>query len=112
MQVRGRQWLSLTPEPERELPVAVAMLRHGSAAPPAQVAAERMRLERLIVRARGRAYRRWLAEARALAAAHSQDSEPELRSAADLTLAVIDNHEALRSGLIKRGRGGRGGRGR
>jgi hypothetical protein len=111
MQVR--QWLSLTPEPERELPDAVATLRHGSAAPPERVAEERDRFERLVVRARRRGYERWLAEARSLAvkgAARTDDSE--VRAAADLTLAVIENHEALRSGLMRRGRGGRGGRGR
>ena len=65
----GSDWLSLTPEPERELPEAVATLRHGSAAPPERVAAERERFERLIVSARRRAYQRWLADARALAVA-------------------------------------------
>jgi hypothetical protein len=112
MQVTGREWLSLTPEPERELPDAVATLRHGSAAPPERVAEERDRFERLVVRARGRAYRRWLDEARRLAIAGGGSNDEDLRSAADLTLAVIDNHDALRSGLERRGRGGRGGRGR
>jgi hypothetical protein len=112
MQVTGREWLSLTPEPELELPAAVATLRHGSAAAPERVAEERDRLERLVVRARRRAYRRWLAEARQLAAEGGGADDEDLRSAAELTLAVIDNHEALRSGLERRGRGGRGGRGR
>jgi hypothetical protein len=108
----GSAWLSLTPEPERELPDAVATLRHGPAAPPERLAAERERVERLVVRARRRAYDRWLAEARSLAAAGAQDPDPRLRAAAQTTIAVIDNHEALRSGLMRRGRGGRGGRGR
>jgi hypothetical protein len=113
MQATGSDWLSLTPEPERELPEAVAKLRHGGHASPEVVEAERRRFERLISRARRRAYHRWLADARALAAPHAREgADPALRSAADLTLAVIDNHEALRSGLIKRGGGGRGGRGR
>ena len=96
----GSAWLSLTPEPERELPDAVAILRHGSAAPPERLAAERDRVERLIV------------EARSLATAGVRHPDPELRVAAETTIAVIDNHEALRSGLMRRGRGGRGGRGR
>jgi hypothetical protein len=113
MQVQGREWLSLTPEPEHELPWAVATLRHGAPAPPERVAEERHRLERLVVRARRRAYERWLAEARSLAAAGSRPgAEPAVSSAAETTIAVIDNHEALRSGLARRGRGGRGGRGR
>jgi hypothetical protein len=109
----GSQWLSLTPEPEHELPDAVATLRHGAAAPPDRVAAERARFERLIVKARKRSYERWLTEARSLAEAGSaEDADPDIRSAAETTIAVIDNHEALRSGLMRRGRGGRGGRGR
>jgi hypothetical protein len=112
MQVTGREWLSLTPEPEIELPTAVATLRHGSAAPAGRVAEERKRFERLVVGARRREYRRWLDEARQLAIAGDESDDPDLRSAAHLTLAVIDNHEALRSGLERRGRGGRGGRGR
>jgi hypothetical protein len=112
MQGTGRKWLSLTPEPEVELPAAVATLRHGSAAPPDRIARERERFERLVARARRRAYRRWLAEARQLALDGDSSEDEDLHSAADLTLAVIDNHEALRSGLERRGRGGRGGRGR
>lgn len=112
MQRNGSDWLSLTPEPERELPAAVATLRHGAPAPPDRVAAEEARFERLVVRARRRAYERWLAEARVLASASAHETDPELRSAADLTIAVIDNHEALGSGLERRGRSGRGGRGR
>ncbi len=113
MQAIGSDWLSLTPEPETELPEAVATLRHGSPPSPERVAAERERFERLIVRARRRAYQRWLDDARALATPHSREgADPALRSAAELTLSVIDNHETLRSGLLQRGRGGRGGRGR
>jgi hypothetical protein len=113
MQGTGRDWLSLTPEPETELPEAVATLRYGAPPPRERVTAERERFEHLIVRARRRAYHRWLAEARALAAPHAHaGADPALRPAADLTLSVIDNHEALKSGLMKRGRGGRGGRGR
>jgi hypothetical protein len=108
----GSDWLSLTPEPERELPDAVATLRHGSAAPPERLMAERQRFERLVVRARRHAYERWLHEARNLAASGVHNRDPELRAAAETTIAVIDNHEALRSGLMRRGRGGRGGRGR
>jgi hypothetical protein len=108
----GSAWLSLTPEPERELPDAVATLRHGAPAPPERLAAERARVESLVVKARRRAYDRWLDEARSLAAAGARHPDPELREAAETTIAVIDNHEALRSGLMRRGRGGRGGRGR
>jgi hypothetical protein len=100
----GRAWLSLTPEPERDLPGAVASLRLGAPAPAELREEERRRLEGLIVGSRRRAFERWLAEARALALPHAA-SEPgsELRAAARLTLDVIDNHDALRRGLEPRG---------
>ena len=105
----GSDWLSLTPEPERELPGAVATLRHGSRPPQRLVDAETERFERLVVRARRRAYRRWLADARALASRHAgEPADPALRDAARLTLDVIENHDALRAGLEpRRGGGGR-----
>jgi hypothetical protein len=113
MRATRGNWLSLTPEPERELPAAVATLRHGARPSRDALQDEEARFERLVVRARRRAYRRWLADARALAAPHVREgADPELRSAAELTLGVIDNHEALSLGLQRRGRGGRGGRGR
>ena len=112
MRAKG-DWLSLTPEPERELPAAVAALRQGGEPTSAALRREEERFERLIVRARRRAYRRWLADARALAAPHAHPAaDPRLRSAAELTLDVVENHEALTLGLQRRGRGGRGGRGR
>ena len=97
-------WLSLTPEPERELPRAVATLRAGGEPDPRQVEAERARAERLIGRARRRAYRRWLADARGLAA-QAQARDPHVRAARQLTLDVLENHDALALGLTPRGRG-------
>src|SRR5438270_4319 len=38
--VRAATWLSITPEPERELPAAVATLIHGATPPPGVVAVE------------------------------------------------------------------------
>ena len=104
-------WLSITPEPEGELPAAIATLRAGRSPDRASVEAERRRAERLITRARRRAYQRWLADTRAMAAApRSQD--PDVQRAAEVAMDVLDNHDALALGLESRGRGGRGGRGR
>ena len=86
-------WLSITPEPERELPEAVAALRSGSSPSAAAVAAERGRVERLVVRASRRAWTRYLAEASALARAAPPGE------ARDLVLDVVDNHDNLRLGL-------------
>ena len=56
--VKRAVWLSITPEPERLLPRAVATLRHGSPAPADRVAAERAEIERLLLHG---SQRQWLA---------------------------------------------------
>lgn len=104
-------WLSITPEPEGELPAAIAAMRAGGTPNRDQIRAERERAERLITRARRRAYERWLADARALTASSSSGA-PEVRAAARTASEVLDNHDALALGLRGRARGGRGGRGR
>jgi hypothetical protein len=80
-------WLSITPEPERELPDAVAALR-GS-----PVVAERERMERLVLRGSRRAWTTYLSEALQLA----RDAPPS--DARDLVLDVIKNHDNLKLGL-------------
>ena len=80
-------WLSITPEPELELPAAVAALRNGS------VEAEQARVERIVLRGRRRDWTAYLAEAAALAAAASPSE------ARDIVLDVIDNHDNLKLGL-------------
>jgi hypothetical protein len=102
MQALPKDWLSLTPEPESELPRALATLRAGGEPSNEQIRAESERIERLVVGARIGAYARWLREARELAGAESAD--PVLRSAAALTNEILDNHDALALGLTKRSR--------
>jgi hypothetical protein len=80
-------WLSITPEPERELPDAVAALRGGSAL------AERARVEELVLRGRRRAWIAYLSEALDLA----RGAPPG--EARDIVLDVIDNHDNLKLGL-------------
>ena len=53
-----RAWLSITPEPERELPEAVATLSCGGVPPADAVARERERVERLVLHG---STRQWLA---------------------------------------------------
>jgi hypothetical protein len=103
---RRNSWLSLTPEPEDALPRAIAALRAGAEPSPAAVAAERDRVELLVVRGRRRAWRRWLRETRDLAR-HAAERQPH---EARIVLDVIENHDALSLGLARRGR--RAGRGR
>jgi hypothetical protein len=90
-------WLSITPEPERELPAAVAALRAGGTPERTAVEAERRRVERLITRGSRRAWTAYISEAAALARAASADSD--LGDARALVLEVIDNHDNLRLGL-------------
>jgi hypothetical protein len=90
-------WLSITPEPERELPAAVATLRAGGVPSDSQVELERRRVEGLITRGSRRAWTAYIANAAALARA--ADGEGELGKARALVLDVVDNHDNLRLGL-------------
>jgi hypothetical protein len=92
-----RAWLSITPEPERELPAAIATLRAGGPPGGEAVEAERRRVERLVTRASRRAWTRYLAEVAELARQASGDAE--VGAARALVLDVIDNHDKLRLGL-------------
>jgi hypothetical protein len=80
-------WLSITPEPERELPGAVAELRGTSAEK------ERKRVAALVVRASRRAWSAYLREISELA----RTAPPG--EARDIVLEVIDNHNNLKIGL-------------
>ncbi|MET0513228.1 MAG: hypothetical protein ABW135_16270 [Thermoleophilaceae bacterium] len=80
-------WLSITPEPERELPDAVAELRGTD------VVAERARVERLVSHGRRRAWNAYMAEAAALAA----NAPPG--EAREIVLDVVHNHDNLKLGL-------------
>jgi hypothetical protein len=86
-------WLSITPEPERELPAAVAELREGGVPSPASIAAEEARVERLVTRGSRRAWAAYLREAADLA----RTAPPG--AAREIVLDVIDNHDNLRLGL-------------
>jgi hypothetical protein len=82
-----RAWLSITPEPEKELPAAIAALRN------VPVEAERARMEKLVLRGSRRAWNAYLSEAFELA----RKAPPS--DARDLVLDVIKNHDNLRLGL-------------
>jgi hydroxymethylpyrimidine/phosphomethylpyrimidine kinase len=90
-------WLSITPEPERELPAAIATLRAGRMPNRAAITAEQERVERLITRGSRRAWTAYIAEAAALARAAS--AEDEVAEARELVLEVVQNHDNLRLGL-------------
>jgi hypothetical protein len=89
-------WLSITPEPERELPRAVATLRAGGPPEPGAVERETARAEAIVLRGTRRAWRRYLAEAQALAAAAD---DPSLAEARALVEDVVTNHDNLELAL-------------
>lgn len=96
-------WLSLTPEPERDLPAAIATLRAGGEPDEAQVAAERGRAEQLVLHGNRRSWVAWLREAVELADSRSGEDR-RVAEARELVLDVINNHDALELGLPGRRR--------
>jgi hypothetical protein len=96
-------WLSVTPEPERELPSAVATLAIGAAPPAEAVDAERARIERLVLRGSQRAWLAYLHRVVELIDDRSDAADPEVARARDRARAVISNHHNLLLGLSGRG---------
>jgi len=97
--VKRASWLSITPEPERELPQAVATMAAGHHADPEAVASERARIERLILHG---SQRRWLAYLHGvvdLIAAEGGSRNPDVTAARERAIAVIANHHHLLLGL-------------
>ncbi|WP_405435310.1 hypothetical protein OG373_01630 [Streptomyces avidinii] len=101
---RRLDWLGLTPEPERELPAAVAALRASSrtapAGPPQDLAAaERRRVERLILRGSRHSWLRYLAEVTDLVTGVAAGSRAGDRAAALLAGEVVLDHHRMLIGL-------------
>jgi len=93
--VKRVSWLSITPEPERELPQAVATLRHGHLPPPAAVDAERERIERLVLHGRQRDWLAYLHGVIGLIERALPADDPELARARTRATAVLANHHNL-----------------
>ncbi|MEU6300111.1 hypothetical protein [Streptomyces erythrochromogenes] len=102
---RRLDWLGLTPEPERELPTAVAALRAsslGTCAPRTAeelAAAERRRVERLILRGSRHSWLRYLAEVTDLVTGVAAGSRTGDRAAALLAGEVVLDHHHMLIGL-------------
>lgn len=94
---RRDAWLSLTPEPERDLPLALATLRAGGSPSPEALEAERARAERLVLRGDRQRWLDWLREG--LQSAEGAGSSPQLEAARELVYDVVANHHALVRGL-------------
>jgi hypothetical protein len=101
--VRAATWLSITPEPERDLPRAVATLTYGTDPPAAAVTTETERIEGLILRGSQRAWLAYLHGVVELIDRRAHDPDEDVQSARACATAVISNHHNLLLGL--RGRG-------
>ena len=88
-------WLSVTPEPERELPEVVATLAAGGKPPRAAVEAEAVRLERLVLRASQRAWLAYLRRVTRLIEGCAGDDDPVVVHARELAIAIVSNHHNL-----------------
>ena len=92
-------WLGLTPEPEQELPAVVAALRTApdDPPPPGLVAAERRRVERLVLRGTQRGWLRYLGEVTDLVVEAAADAAPaaDPRPALVAGEVVLDHHRML-----------------
>ena len=90
-------WLSITPEPERELPAAIAALRAGGAPRGRAVEAERARAERLVTHAAAGAPGAAISPKRRRSPG-GRRPRPSWAPRA-LVLDVIHNHDNLKLGL-------------
>src|SRR5262249_59410863 len=90
LRMSGRDaWLSLTPEPERELPATVATLRAGGPVTAGEVERERALVERLVVRARRRAWLAYLGTVVALIESTGGSRDPRVARARELARQVL-----------------------
>ncbi|MDI9886462.1 hypothetical protein QMZ92_19295 [Streptomyces sp. HNM0645] len=100
---RSLVWLGLTPEPERELPPAVAALRTGAPDAGAEArgpaAAERRRVERLILHGSERSWLRYLAEVTELVTSVADGTASGDRGAALVAGEVVLDHHRMLIGL-------------
>ncbi|MBV8219243.1 MAG: hypothetical protein JO325_12325 [Solirubrobacterales bacterium] len=101
--VKRVPWLSVTPEPERELPAAVATLRSGRSASGEAVAEEASRIERLILHGSERRWDSYLHDVVSLIEQRSDDADPDVARARQVAIAVISNHHNLLLALPGRG---------
>ncbi|PWI42998.1 hypothetical protein [Streptomyces sp. ICBB 8177] len=100
---RTTSWLGLTPEPERELPSAVAALRAQAAGPlgtsEPDESAERRRVEQLVLHGTQRGWLRYLAEVTALVTDVATGAAPGDPDTALLVADVVLEHHRMLIGL-------------
>ena len=99
MAIRRVPWLSITPEPERELPPAVAVLAAGHRVGDAAIRRERLRLQTIVLRRGLRRWLRYLREVLELIELRTGDQDPDVARARARARAVLINHHNLLLGL-------------
>jgi hypothetical protein len=101
--VKRAPWLSVTPEPERELPAAVATLVCGHRPTEEAVAEEAARIEGLVLRGVERRWDAYLHRVVELIDRRAGDADPDVALAREVAIAVISNHHNLLLALPGRG---------
>jgi len=99
MAIRRVPWLSITPEPERELPSVVAVLTAGHRVDEDAVRRERLRLQAIVLRHGLRRWLRYLREVLDLLELRAGDEDPDVQSARLRARIVLINHHNLLLGL-------------
>jgi hypothetical protein len=103
--VKRASWLSITPEPERELPEVVATLRCGGVPPADAVARERELVERLVLHGNERQWLAYLHDVVGLLNRSGADADHSavVARARARGIAVLSNHHNLLLALPGRG---------
>jgi hypothetical protein len=97
--VATQSWLSVTPEPERELPAALAALRCRSEPSAAAIAREREQIERIVLHGGQRDWLNHLSDAVRLIETTEGHADPAVMEAREVAIEVIANHHNLLLGL-------------
>jgi hypothetical protein len=103
--VKREAWLSVTPEPERELPLAVATLRAQRRPHPSAVRDEEDRIEHLLLHGSQRRWIAYLHEVTELTDRAASSTDPDVSLQRARAIAVLANHHNLLLGLPGRGAG-------
>ena len=101
--VKRVPWLSITPEPERELPAAVATLRRGRLAAHEAIAEEAGVIEQLVLHGNQRRWDGYLHDVVTLIDQRAGDDDLDVAQAREVAIAVISNHHNLLLALPGRG---------
>jgi hypothetical protein len=99
MAIRRAAWLSITPEPERELPEAVAVMNAGHGVGAQEIESERRRVQAIVLRHGQRRWLGYLREVLALIEQRTGDSNPDVKRARTRARIVLINHHNLLLGL-------------